>query len=579
MIVPGSKDNLQSSPADVYRYAAKRAPGFGEFLGASASDAYERTTSSAFGTETQVIERERELYGSQAPGVIEDVNNIPGLYDDSLRDTVYDSATYDYGYTPEYISKEDWNENNPLFRPGIDWREGMTAVRAEVYAEDYDNRLARQGIIERGSNNFGVLRGTIPGFIADMVGSLPDPINIIPAGAFIRGGSLGRVALRGAAEGAIGNAAVDAIVLPDLASRGADVGFLDFTLDVAFGGVLGAGLGTAGYAVSRSFSRSGFASSDISAEYRNGANDLSREKVTGQDREDIVNSLGTAIDDMMNARDSADISGILGTSGALDAVQLRTVASRLIDGGYEYADLGPLSSSTRQALSEFEIEGRRITQGENLVLPSDVVQILDSHGAFSKAHSADDVADVLLSALRGESDPAIRVRGDSYAATRLRSVLESAGFLWTNENTGRSRVRRGYFADNSQLRVDLEAGGMPEPISFANDPRILRTKRNVSLAKAANEDSILYNPLRDGEGAAAKSSATERGILDAAERTGDADTVYSGADDIAAAEAIESGRAAPEDAAEFREADNIIARLDKEQETGLSVLECVTEII
>ncbi|MBQ3059537.1 MAG: hypothetical protein IJD16_04380 [Desulfovibrio sp.] len=97
-----------------------------------------------------------------------------------------------------------------------------------------------------------------------LLGSLPDPINILPLSGGWRATSMaGKAAANmtraqaiaagaragintGVIEGAAGAALADAIVLPDLAARGEDVGFVDLMLDVVFGGVLGGGLGALG---------------------------------------------------------------------------------------------------------------------------------------------------------------------------------------------------------------------------------------------------------------------------------------------------------------------------------------------
>lgn len=61
----------------------------------------------------------------------------------------------------------------------------MTPVRAGIYAEEYDKRRERTSIMERGGGG----ARSILGFGAGIVGSLPDPVNFIPFGGAVRGGS------------------------------------------------------------------------------------------------------------------------------------------------------------------------------------------------------------------------------------------------------------------------------------------------------------------------------------------------------------------------------------------------------
>ncbi|MDR3358217.1 MAG: hypothetical protein LBN96_05100 [Desulfovibrio sp.] len=148
---------------------------------------------------------------------------------------------------PAVIAKEDWNEKHRLFRKGVEWREGMTEERARIYAEDFDRREWRKELMARGGKQFGFLGGTLPGFFAGMLGSLPDPVNLIPfGGALFRGGSIAASAGRGAFEGAFGNVVVDALVAADLKSRGEELTFADYALDAVFGAALGGAFGAAG---------------------------------------------------------------------------------------------------------------------------------------------------------------------------------------------------------------------------------------------------------------------------------------------------------------------------------------------
>ena len=238
MIVPGATQQFTATPEQITGEWQERTPDYADFLKANVAEGFEHTTTDVALTERQVWEAERAEYGREAPGYQEQFQQ--GGF---LRGMVQ----YGRGKTPEYIAKEDWNEKHPLYRKGVEWQEQMTPERARIYAEDFDKREFRQMLIEQGKNAYGFWGGSVPGFFAGMLGNLPDPINAIPFGRAVSAGKGVMAGVKtGMVEGALGNAAVDLVVLPDLARRGADVGFADFALDVTFGAFIGGGLGGLG---------------------------------------------------------------------------------------------------------------------------------------------------------------------------------------------------------------------------------------------------------------------------------------------------------------------------------------------
>lgn len=201
---------------------------------------------------------------------------IPGrvLEEQSILDAEKAESTYDPDYLPQReardmfgsfpdmpelkhlyaLSEEDWKKGQ-YFRKGIEYRPDMTATRARILSENYDERRFREMIVANGDAAYG------PGmkaaaFGAMLLGSLPDPVNVLPLGGGVRAASLvGKAGLKaaigagaqaGIVEGAAGALLSDALTLPDLAARGEEVSFVDVMLDTAFGASLGGGLGALG---------------------------------------------------------------------------------------------------------------------------------------------------------------------------------------------------------------------------------------------------------------------------------------------------------------------------------------------
>ena len=201
---------------------------------------------------------------------------LPGrvLEENAILEAEKSEGTYDPDYLPQQeardmfgtfpdtpkvrhshaMSEEDWKAS-PFYRKEIEYRPDMTRTRARIMAENFDERRYRDALIANGDEVYGPVMKALS-FGATLLGSLPDPVNVLPLGGGMRAASLaGKTGLKaavkagakaGVVEGAAGAALSDAIVFPDLRARGEDLGFLDFLLDTAFGATLGGGLGALG---------------------------------------------------------------------------------------------------------------------------------------------------------------------------------------------------------------------------------------------------------------------------------------------------------------------------------------------
>jgi hypothetical protein len=134
------------------------------------------------------------------------------------------------------LTKKEWEES-PDFRPGIDIGEGTTRARARIMAANHDEIEARKEILAHKPE--GAL-ATALGFGAAIVGSIPDPINLIPFGTVVKGGKALHTIGRAALEGSVGNLAVSAVTRPYWEEQGEESDWQDYAMDA----VLGAGVGT-----------------------------------------------------------------------------------------------------------------------------------------------------------------------------------------------------------------------------------------------------------------------------------------------------------------------------------------------
>jgi len=77
--------------------------------------------------------------------------------------------------------EEEWRASKD-YRPGLEYQDGMTNQSAKLLADRYDNNQNTQFLMERSGvlGWFGYVGGTI-------MGAVPDPINLIPFGAILKG--------------------------------------------------------------------------------------------------------------------------------------------------------------------------------------------------------------------------------------------------------------------------------------------------------------------------------------------------------------------------------------------------------
>lgn len=210
------------SPEEGRYQAATMPTGFGEYL-------REKFWS---GFDNSIFGRLYEQYFSRPEG-----GPIPpGVSPEIARDMM--------GINPDArrMTEDEWRELG-LDRPGLEYSGGGTVEYETARTRAFDERRYRDSLIGRYQG--GALQYTA-GFGSAVLGGLLSPENYIPfvgegarAAMAARMGTIGGRVTAGVADAAIGTTLADVVVLPDLASRGEDVGAADFALDLALGAVTG----------------------------------------------------------------------------------------------------------------------------------------------------------------------------------------------------------------------------------------------------------------------------------------------------------------------------------------------------
>lgn len=213
---------------------AQQSPEPADYLGAHVVRAFDRTTSGRALEEYEVLRAEQE----EGTG---DENYTRGQ---AVQEFLRPFAGLEPLAHRRAMTEEEW-KNSEYYIPTARYRPDMTVTRARIMKEHHDARRYREALVAGGDEAFGPGMKAL-GFGASLLGGLPDPVNVLPFAGGLKVASASSGALRGLAEGAVGTAVADALVLPDLYNKGEDVGFADALLDIGFGAVLGAGFGGLG---------------------------------------------------------------------------------------------------------------------------------------------------------------------------------------------------------------------------------------------------------------------------------------------------------------------------------------------
>ena len=155
------------------------------------------------------------------------------------------------------LTEDEWRSRPDLYREGIEFKPGFSEERYKFMADGFDERKEREAVLKAGNPDGSMLSvsGAVS-FAGQMIGSLPDPVNLIPIGeGFNVGKGLVKKVVSGAAEGAIGNLAVSAVARPYWADRGIESTWQDYANDLFIGGVMGGGFSAIGHGIGEAMER------------------------------------------------------------------------------------------------------------------------------------------------------------------------------------------------------------------------------------------------------------------------------------------------------------------------------------
>jgi hypothetical protein len=222
-------DIPELSRAEWQYQAANRPTGFGQYLGAKIKSGFDFSPA---GRATEAIVSPGERFGPLPQDTAPDVAAEMGFDTETRR-----------------VNEDEWRKLK-LERPGLKFSGGGTVEYEQARTAAFDERRYRDSLIQRYQSG---KTAYVAGFGAMVLGGLASPENFIPfvgpgvrAAMTARLGVLGGHVAAGAADATIGTVLADALVLPDLANRGEDVGAADLAMDIALGAVTGGLLGAGG---------------------------------------------------------------------------------------------------------------------------------------------------------------------------------------------------------------------------------------------------------------------------------------------------------------------------------------------
>jgi len=405
-------------------------PTLSEGLSAKVSEGFRFTTTRMLLDGAAITAAEREAYG-YSPTEEEGEASMFGFGQEISQANIREAKA-------KFLTPDEYRQSK-YFREGVEWEEGYTEQRARILAENYDQRRYIDDIIQRRDRVAGVGERVL-GFGASLLGSLPDPVNLVPFTSGLKAGSLvGKVGL-GVAEGIGGTLLADALVLPDLKRQGEDVGMADLVADLVAGAVLGGAMGAFGHGVRKGLDalaerrrphvdaavREAARAMDaphIEAVLRDapeGFNDLlasrywtgeaggramtpeelieakygSRFEITGQDRADLYAAMEKAIADVADGRD-VDVTEVLRNSPIYE--KLPPEARTMIDQGRFTTD-PEVSAAERLAeqgpddvpVEQVELDEVQRLRDEGLVDPEDDLRLAEAQEVEAKIDAAEE---------------------------------------------------------------------------------------------------------------------------------------------------------------------------------------------
>lgn len=613
------------TPQSFLRSALEYAPDAGAYLGEHVAQAFDRTTTGRAMEEYDIMRAEKEEGAwdetyAQGHATQEFTGPFAGLEPPAHRHA---------------MSEEEW-KNSPYYIPTAKYRPDMTETRARIMKENYDQRRYRESLIAAGDEIYG------PGmkaasFGASLLGSLPDPVNLIPFTGGMKAASLGGSALKGMIEGAVGTAVVDALVLPDLISKGEDLGFADALLDIAFGAALGAGLGGIGgyvgkrrregvermlreqgeadgsaFARSLSESESGALHAEVKAASlenavpqspllpRNDDADILRASLDPASRRAFIRGMEKALADI-HADRPVDVGRLIDGTRTITHVQYQSFIAEIEhSAAFTDVNFGRLRSDLKDSLNAIRTEeGVSLLEGDNLIIPANVVKKLHEKRMLEGHMSADDVGQLLLNVFHRDADIASSTKYPHIqAVVALRKDLSEIGFIGRNDKTGETVIKSVYYektpkvhkrlggdGSRSVKKEALDSGGrgVPHPVDGTEAPPFAASR----LSAVQNQEPVRTHitapnayvnaavEAADEFAPAPPLSQETRALAD--ELHMDPNTGLL-PEEVKAAELEAAGRVAPEDRDALLAAQEEARRVPEYDDIGQGVIPCILEV-
>lgn len=384
------------------------------------------------------------------------------------------------------MTREEWEGSGYARLLGPAWDERMTRGRAEAQARTYDDEAYRKALMAaRDPSAFEAVLG----FGAQMVGSIPDPVNFIPIGRGVELGLRGvgairaaevmarpgvaASALRGAVDGIGGNALVAPAVYAVQERYGEEITFDKVLADLAIGAVIGAGFGTVGGLMSRR---------------------------VHLDATTAVRTVDAAASDLAAGR-PMEMPSSLATRGIEDAV-MRAAPQEMV--GVRLADLPAGANGAPMTRAEFDAWSAEAGRGVPEMAPEPPLAVREAPAPAEVAKAA-------------ASEPALSEMGQRRAAAVQDTIKEfdermQAGDLQLGAPIALGRLEQWVGKEGGPTREQyaaLEArmnGGAPAPQAGQN-------AGPDSLIPAGAERAAPDAPAMRGDGAAIEPAAAPAAIL------------------------------------------------------------------
>ena len=225
-----------------------------------------------------------------------------------------------------------------------------------------------------------------------------------------------------------------------------------------------------------------------------------RAGMSARDRDDAARALSLAVMDFNNAA-PVDVSPVLGESGVVARSQW-TMLLEALESGEDFKDVnfGRLSPETKAAINAIrKEEGVTLLDGDDLIIPGNVVRKFHEKRILENRMSADQVAEMLLRIFHGGADVVAATRYPHIQAlVVLRKDLSDMGFIGRNEKTGETVIKSVYREKTKTVGNRLGGsgasgtGGTLTPHSVDDAAASPFAAGRLSTVRSGGEETVLH---------------------------------------------------------------------------------------